>query len=73
MKNTALITGGTKRIVKVISTVLAQNNWNLAIHYNKSKKNALILERSLKKFNIKTSFIKADLSKEKHLKTSKYI
>ena len=39
-KKTALITGGAKRIGAGIAKVLASNGYDLAIHYNKSKKEA---------------------------------
>ena len=39
-KKTALITGGAKRIGAGIAKVLASNGYDLAIHYNNSKKEA---------------------------------
>ena len=68
MKNTALITGGSQRIGKMICLTMAKEGWNVAIHFNKSEKKAKKLSDLLKKYNIKTECIKADLSKEKELK-----
>ena len=68
MKNTVLITGGSQRIGKIICQIMAKEGWNIAIHFNKSEKKTKELSSSLKKYNIKTACIKADLSKEKELK-----
>jgi len=68
MKNTALITGGSQRIGKMICLTMAKEGWNVAIHFNKSEKKAKKFSDLLKKYNIKTECIKADLSKEKELK-----
>ena len=68
MKNTVLITGGSQRIGKIICQIMAKEGWNIAIHFNKSEKKTKELSNSLKKYNIKTACIKADLSKEKELK-----
>jgi len=38
MKQTALITGASKRIGKAIAEHLAGNGWNIAIHFNASEK-----------------------------------
>ena len=68
MENTALVTGGSQRIGKMICSAIAKNGWNVVIHFNKSKKKAKDLSDNLRKYNIKTTCIKADLSKEKELK-----
>lgn len=68
MKNTALVTGGSQRIGKVICENIAKNGWNVVIHYNKSKTNALNLKNKLISYNVKSCCIKADLSKDLELK-----
>ena len=68
MKNTALITGGSQRIGAVISERIAQEGWNVIIHYNKSKNKAFNLKKKLSSFKINSCCIKADLSKELELK-----
>ena len=68
MKNTALITGGSRRIGAVISERIAQEGWNVVIHYNKSKQKAFNLKKKLTSYKINCCRIKADLSKESELK-----
>jgi pteridine reductase len=40
MADTALITGASKRIGRMVSEYLAENGWNVIIHYNFSEKEA---------------------------------
>jgi NAD(P)-dependent dehydrogenase (short-subunit alcohol dehydrogenase family) len=47
MKQTALITGASKRIGKAITDHLAEKGWNVAIHFNSSEKSANNLVASL--------------------------
>jgi len=47
MNNTALITGASKRIGKAIAEHLAQNGWNVIIHYNRSAEEAIMLVQDL--------------------------
>ena len=68
MKNTVLITGGSQRIGALISKRVAQEGWNIIIHYNKSKKKALNLKKKLSCYKINICCLKADLSKESDLK-----
>ena len=68
MKNTVLITGGSQRIGAVISERIAQEGWNIVIHYNKSKNKAFNLKKKLTSYKINCCCIKADLSKETELK-----
>lgn len=65
MAKSALITGAAKRIGKEIATHLAQNNYNLALHYHQSAEKAEALAQKLRniyKVNIIT--IQADLTDE---------
>lgn len=48
MEKNALITGAAKRIGKNIANHLATKGWNIAIHYNHSKKEAEELKQKLK-------------------------
>ena len=70
MKQTALITGGSKRIGRAIAEFLAENGWNLIIHYNSSNKPAQELAKELKrKFpNQKFQPVQANLSNIKEVK-----
>jgi len=47
MNQTALITGASKRIGKAIAGHLAQNGWNIIIHYNRSAEEAIMLVQDL--------------------------
>ncbi len=49
MNKTALITGASKRIGRVLTEHLAENGWNVLIHYNTSGAEAAELSRLLKK------------------------
>jgi pteridine reductase len=47
MKQTALITGASKRVGKAIAEHLAEKGWNIAIHFNTSEKPAEVLVNEL--------------------------
>ena len=63
-RQTVLITGAAKRIGKMISLHLAKKGFNIAIHYNQSKKAAIELQNSLQEQFEKQTFkiFQADLS-----------
>ena len=62
-KNTALITGSSQRIGKEMAIFLAKKGFNLVIHYNNSKEQALKLIQELKQnYNIDGDTIEGDLS-----------
>ncbi len=66
--NNVLITGAAKRIGASIAKSFALKNWNLALHYNKSKKETEILSEELrKKYKIKVICIKSDLNNLKNV------
>ena len=65
MKNAALITGSAKRIGKKIAQFLASEDYDVAIHYNKSDSEAKKVADKLIKYGITTSIFKADLNDEK--------
>jgi NAD(P)-dependent dehydrogenase (short-subunit alcohol dehydrogenase family) len=66
MSNTALITGASKRIGKVLAEHLAARGWNIVIHFNSSKKLAEELENDLRQKYPQQKFarIKANLASE---------
>lgn len=68
MNKTVLITGAAKRIGRSIATSLAEDGWNIAIHYNNSEKEALDLKNEIEKFGRKAAIIKADLADPEQLK-----
>ncbi len=65
---TVLITGSSRGLGRSIAIKYAQNNYNIIINYNKSKKEAEELKEELKKYNIETILIKADITKEEEIK-----
>lgn len=60
-----LITGGAKRIGAVFAQYFAKNNYDVAIHYNSSEKEAKKLCEKLSKYNVRTLIVKANLLNEK--------
>ncbi len=64
MKQTALITGASKRIGKAIAEHLAEKGWNIAVHFNSSEKQAESFIRELSSNYPKQKFraFKANLS-----------
>lgn len=64
MNKTALITGASKRIGKSIAQFLAQNGWNVIIHFNNAEKsaNSLVNELQLAYSGQQFSCIKANLA-----------
>ncbi|MBM3579968.1 MAG: SDR family oxidoreductase [Alphaproteobacteria bacterium] len=67
--NTALITGGAKRIGRKIALLLASRGYDLVISYNKSKQEAKELAAEIsKKFQVKCDIFQADLRDEKQAK-----
>jgi NAD(P)-dependent dehydrogenase (short-subunit alcohol dehydrogenase family) len=61
-QKTALITGGARRVGRVLAESLAQRGVNLVIHYNKSQQEALDLqEKLIKDYKISVDLFQADL------------
>ncbi|MGN1129028.1 MAG: SDR family NAD(P)-dependent oxidoreductase [Candidatus Flemingiibacterium sp.] len=61
-KRTALVTGAGMGIGRGIALTLAQNGYNVAIHYNSSEETALETVREAEKYGVKAAAIKASLS-----------
>lgn len=60
----ALITGSAKRIGREIAINLAKKNIDIAIHYNKSKIQAVELQSEIKKLGIRAEIFQADLNQD---------
>ena len=59
---TAVITGSSKGLGSHIALSLAKSGYNIIIHYNKSKKDAELLEKKLSKIT-NCIIVKGDISK----------
>ena len=69
MKNkTVLITGSSKRIGRSIALKLAEKGFNIAIHYNKSRKESDSLQKELETYKVKVKTFKLDLQKTNRIK-----
>ena len=69
VEKTVLITGGAKRIGAEIAKLLVNNDYNVVIHFNKSKKEAINLCDELNKKKKVAYYVQGDLLKEKEAKT----
>lgn len=66
---TVLITGAAKRVGRVIALTLAEAGADLLIHYNRSDKDALALQKLIrKKYKRTAGLLRADLSKFSELR-----
>lgn len=58
---TALITGGAKRLGKMISLSLAEEGYNIILHYNSSDKEAIKTKEEIEKLKVSCFLIRKDL------------
>lgn len=65
---TALITGGAKRIGRVIALTLADAGYNIALNYNNSKSDAEELKSEIENIGSECEIFKADISNIKECK-----
>lgn len=61
----ALVTGGAKRVGRVIALKLAERGANVVISYRTSRQAALATVRDLKKYGVKAAAVRADVSSVK--------
>ena len=59
---TALVTGGAKRIGRIIALELAKNGAHILLHYHNSEKEAKETASEIKSLGVSCSLLKADLS-----------
>ena len=65
----ALITGASRGIGRAIAIELAKNGATIAINYNSNIKAAKETQKLVNKTGVKSEIFKADVSKEKSVKT----
>ena len=61
-RRTALITGGAIRVGKAIALALAEQGYDIAIHYNRSSHEAVQTAEDVKKFGVNAKLYQANLS-----------
>ena len=66
-RGTALVTGAARRIGKVIAEGLANRGWAVAIHCNKSEKNAKAIVNKIKEAGGRAALVRADLMIEEEV------
>jgi len=50
MNKGILITGSSQRIGRELCLYFAKKGWNIAIHFNKSKKQSKVLKKEIEKY-----------------------
>lgn len=66
---TALVTGGAKRIGRVIALALAQRGWDVAVHYGQSEADAHALVQEIIQLGRHAAAIQCDLSDDTAVKS----
>ncbi len=66
---TVLVTGAAKRLGQAIAVHLASKGYNIALHYNSSKIEAMKTAQALYKKGVRCELFAADLSDEAQVKT----
>ncbi len=68
MNKGILITGSSQRIGRELCLYFAKMGWNIAIHFNKSKKQAKVLKKEIEKYGAKCICIQGNLLNTKIIK-----
>ncbi|MEY3112730.1 MAG: hypothetical protein RJA85_377 [Pseudomonadota bacterium] len=68
MNKNILITGSSQRIGKELCLYFAKMGWNIAIHFNKSKKKAEVLKKEIESYGVKCIHIQGNLLNTKIIK-----
>ena len=68
MNKSILITGSSQRIGKELCLYFAKMGWNIAIHFNKSKKQANVLKKEIERYGVKCFCIQGNLLNTKIIK-----
>ena len=64
MNKVAIITGSSKGLGAATAKHFAKNNYNVVINYNTDLDGAKETEKEIKKYNVETLIVQADISKE---------
>jgi len=66
---TVLITGAAKRLGRAIALSLADDGWDIAVHYNGSQKDAEATANDIRALGRRVALLQADVSKEDETRT----
>ena len=61
MSQTALITGGSKRLGAAMCLALAESGWNIALHFYSSRPEAQVLQNKIESLGVKCTLHQANL------------
>lgn len=63
----ALVTGGARRVGKVIALALAKKGAEIVLHYHRSKEEALVTQSEIKALGVHCHLVQADLAQPEHV------
>ena len=61
---TALVTGAARRVGRAIALALAQDGWNIAVHFGRSKDEAEATAADIRAYGVNAAILSADLAVE---------
>lgn len=61
-RGTAIVTGGARRLGRAIALMLAQDGFDIALHYNSSREDAITCSQQIQTMNRRCRIFQADLS-----------
>jgi pteridine reductase len=67
MRPSVIITGGAKRVGAAMALYFANKNFDIALHYNNSKNEAVTLQKEIQKIGVKCEIFEHDLNDSKNL------
>lgn len=63
-----LVTGGARRIGRVIALTFARRGWDVAIHYGRSRRDAQATAREIESLGRRAALLQADLADEREVR-----